>query len=104
MTTGPLLVAHTHANWVLSDIKLAVEGATGDEPVVILQRLGTPDEPIVTHDLGGARPHGRGRPPHVRLRPAPRRTRRRRYVRFHQLARTLREQCPWDQRADPRSR
>ena len=39
---GPLLVAHTHANWVLSDIKLAVEDARGDEEVVILQRLGTP--------------------------------------------------------------
>ena len=45
--TGPLLVAHTHANWVLSDIKLAVEDATGDEPVTILHALGTPDEQIV---------------------------------------------------------
>ena len=45
---GPMFVAHTHANWVLSDIKLAVDGATGDEPVVILQRLGTPDELITT--------------------------------------------------------
>ena len=43
---GPLLVAHTHASWVLSDIKLAVEDASGDEEVVILQRLGTPDEAI----------------------------------------------------------
>src|SRR5258706_6980333 len=93
---GPMFVAHTHANWVLSDIKLAVESATGDEPVVILQRLGTPDE-LVTHTtwaeldrtveadhltciyipslgtpVGGS------------------------YVKFHQLARTLREQCPWD--------
>ncbi len=41
---GPLLVAHCHADWVLSDIKLAVDDATGDEDVVILQRLGTPDE------------------------------------------------------------
>ncbi len=32
---GAMLVSHTHANWVLSDIKLAVESATGDEPVVI---------------------------------------------------------------------
>ena len=94
--TGPLLVAHTHANWVLSDIKLAVDEATGDEPVTILHALGTPDEQIVettwadldrTIDadhltsiwiprlrtpVGGA------------------------YVRFHQLTRTLREQCPWD--------
>jgi len=94
--SGPLLVAHTHANWVLSDIKLAVDEATGDEPVTLLHALGTPDERIVettwadvdrTIDadhltslwipqlgapVGGA------------------------YVRFHQLTRTLREQCPWD--------
>ncbi|MCU1397693.1 MAG: putative MazG family protein, partial [Acidimicrobiales bacterium] len=45
---GPLLVAHCHANWVLSDIKLAVDDAgdvsNDDVEVVILQRLGTPDE------------------------------------------------------------
>ncbi len=39
---GPMLVAHAHADWVLSEIKLAVEGASGDEPVTILQALGTP--------------------------------------------------------------
>ena len=94
---GPLFVAHTHANWVLSDIKLAVEGATGDEPVVILQRLGTPDEQIVNttwaeldrtveadHLTCIYIPH-LGAPVGESL------------VRFHQLARTLREQCPWDQ-------
>ncbi|MEL7157885.1 MAG: SAM-dependent methyltransferase, partial [Actinomycetota bacterium] len=42
---GPLLVAHTHASWVLSDIKLALD-ATGDQRVVVLQRLGTDDESI----------------------------------------------------------
>jgi tetrapyrrole methylase family protein/MazG family protein len=93
---GPMFVAHTHANWVLSDIKLAVDGASGDEPVVILQRLGTPDELITTTTwaeldrtveadhltciyiphLGSAVGES--------------------LVRFHQLARTLREQCPWD--------
>ncbi len=93
---GPLFVAHTHANWVLSDIKLAVEGATGDEPVVILQRLGTGDERIVNttwaeldrtveadHLTCIYIPH-LGAPVGESL------------VRFHQLARTLREQCPWD--------
>ncbi|HEU4841141.1 MAG TPA: nucleoside triphosphate pyrophosphohydrolase [Ilumatobacteraceae bacterium] len=94
--TGAVLITHTHADWVLSDIKLAVEDATGDEPVVILQRLGTPDElltrttwseldrtvaadhltcvyvPALGVPVGGG------------------------YVRFHELARTLREQCPWD--------
>ncbi|MBK5333070.1 MAG: nucleoside triphosphate pyrophosphohydrolase [Ilumatobacteraceae bacterium] len=93
---GPMFVAHTHANWVLSDIKLAVEGASGDEPVVILQRLGTPDEQIVhttwaeldrtveaDHLTCIYIPH-LGSPVGESL------------VRFHQLARTLREQCPWD--------
>ena len=69
---GPLLVAHTHANWVLSDIKLAVEEAAGDEPVVILQRLGTQHERVVAHHVGRARSNGRGRPPDVRLRPSSR--------------------------------
>jgi tetrapyrrole methylase family protein / MazG family protein len=102
-TTGPVLIAHTHAAWVLSDIKLALEDATGDEPVVILQGLGTPAEEItyttwseldraVTPDHltcvyvpALAVPVGAG------------------YVRFHQLARTLREQCPWDREQTHRS-
>ena len=95
--SGPLLVAHTHANWVLSDIKLAVENASGDEPVIILQRLGSPDE-CITHTTWADMdrtveadhltsiyiPH-LGAPVGAEM------------VRFHQLARTLREQCPWDQ-------
>jgi len=95
--SGPLLVAHTHANWVLSDIKLAVENATGDEPVIIVQRLGSPDE-CITHTTWADMdrtveadhltsiyiPH-LAAPVGAEL------------VRFHQLARTLREQCPWDQ-------
>jgi tetrapyrrole methylase family protein/MazG family protein len=96
--SGPMLVAHAHANWVLSDIKLAVEGATGDEPVVILQRLGTPEQQVVTttwaeldrtveadHLTCIYIPH-LGSPVGASL------------VRFHLLARTLREQCPWDQK------
>ena len=95
--SGPLLVAHTHANWVLSDIKLAVENATGDEQVIIVQRLGSPDE-CITHTTWADMdrtveadhltsiyiPH-LAAPVGAEL------------VRFHQLARTLREQCPWDQ-------
>jgi tetrapyrrole methylase family protein / MazG family protein len=95
-TTGAVLITHTHAPWVLSDVKLAVEDATGEEPVVILQRLGTPEERITRttwSELDRAVepdhltcvyvpalgvPVGAG------------------YVRFHQLARTLRERCPWD--------
>lgn len=45
---GPLLVAHAHARWVLSDIKLALleHDAGGDQAVIVLQRLGTGDETI----------------------------------------------------------
>ena len=101
---GPLLVAHTHANWVLSDIKLAIDDAghtdgatpTDDISVTILQALGTQDERIVATIWAEldrtieadhltslwipelAAPVGAA------------------YVRFHQLTRTLREQCPWD--------
>jgi tetrapyrrole methylase family protein / MazG family protein len=93
---GPLLVAHAHANWVLSDIKLAVDEAAGDESVTILHALGTPDERIVEVPWAEldrtieadhltslwiphlAAPVGAA------------------YVRFHRLTRTLREQCPWD--------
>lgn len=95
---GPMLVAHTHANWVLSDIKLAVENARGDEPVTILQRLGTEDELVVTTtwselDRTVDADHltcifipGLGAPVAVEL------------VRFHELARVLRAQCPWDRK------
>jgi tetrapyrrole methylase family protein / MazG family protein len=94
--TGALLITHTHDRHLLSEIKLAVEEATGDEPVVILQGLGTPAERLIHttwSELDRAIepdhltcvyvpalgvPVGAG------------------YVRFHQLARTLREQCPWD--------
>ncbi len=40
---GPLLVAHVHSQWVLSDIKLAID-AGPDQRAVVLQRLGTEDE------------------------------------------------------------
>ncbi len=100
---GPMLVAHTHADWVLSDIKLAVENAVGDETVVILQRLGTADERVVTttwaeldrtveaDHLTSIYIPRLGAPVGEEL------------VRFHELARTLRERCPWDQEQTHRS-
>ena len=93
---GPLLVAHTHANWVLSDIKLAVEDAAGDEEVVILQRLGTPDEAITRTTW--AELDRTVEPDHLTTVYIPRLAAPvgAEYVRFHQLARTLRERCPWD--------
>jgi tetrapyrrole methylase family protein/MazG family protein len=93
---GPLLVAHAHASWVLSDIKLAVEDASGDEEVVILQRLGTPAE-LITRTTW-AELDRTVEPDHLTALYIPRLAAPvgSEYVRFHQLARTLREQCPWD--------
>ncbi len=97
--TGAVLVAHTHANWVLSQIKLSIDDPVGgldQTPVVLLRALGTSDETIVhttwsemdraieadhltclyIPSLAASVADG--------------------YVRFHQLTRTLRERCPWD--------
>ena len=46
---GPLLVAHCHNQRVLSDIKLAVDRPP-TAPVVLLQRLGLPDEAVTSVD------------------------------------------------------
>jgi tetrapyrrole methylase family protein / MazG family protein len=97
--TGALLVAHAHANWVLSDIKLSLDDPTGEldaTPVVLLQALGTDAERIVhttwaemdraieADHLTSLYVPALGVPVAAG------------YVRFHQLARTLRERCPWD--------
>ncbi len=101
---GPLLIAHTHANWVLSDIKLAVDDAanvangTGndDVEVIVLQRLGTAEQ-LVTHTTFSAMDTAVVADhltciyvPRLNVAVAEH------YSRFHALARTLREQCPWD--------
>jgi tetrapyrrole methylase family protein/MazG family protein len=93
---GPLLIAHTHADWVLSEIKLAVEDASGDEPVTILRGLGTPDESIVTTTWSEL--DRSIEPDHLTCVYVPELAAPvgREYVRFHELTRTLREQCPWD--------
>ena len=92
---GPLLVAQCDRPEVLSDIKLAVESAP-NEPVVVLQRLGLPDEAItevmwdeldrtVTPDhLTTLWIPALAAPVGIEV------------ARFHELVRTLREQCPWD--------
>ncbi len=98
--SGPLLVAHCHANWVLSDIKLAIDDAgnasNDDVEVVVLQRLGT-SEQLVTRvrwadlDTSVDADHLTSvYVPHLAVAVAEH------YSRFHALARTLREQCPWD--------
>jgi tetrapyrrole methylase family protein / MazG family protein len=96
--TGPLLVAHCHANWVLSDIKLAVEDATGDETVVLLQRLGTPDE-LITHttwaDLDRAVEADHLTSIYIPRLGAPV---GHELVRFYEIVRRLRVECPWDRK------
>lgn len=98
---GPFLVAQCHADWVLSEIKLAHDSARGDEPVVVLHHLGLPDERVVTttwNDIDRLeRAHGVVADHLTSI-----------YIaqlaepiagemaRLHRLARTLREQCPWD--------
>lgn len=94
--TGPMLVAHTHANWVLSEIKLAVENATGDERVVLLHALGTEEERIVETtwaELDRSIEADHLTSIYIPELAAPVAAH---YMRFHQLTRTLREQCPWD--------
>jgi tetrapyrrole methylase family protein / MazG family protein len=93
--TGPLLVAHCHANHVLSDLKLAFED---DEPdtAVVLQRLGLPDQQVVEvawSDLDRAVVADHLTSVFV---PAVRAPVASELVRFAELVRTLRERCPWD--------
>lgn len=94
--TGPMLVAHTHANWVLSDIKLAVDDPPDNVEVTLLHHLGLADERIVSvpwadidrtldaDHLTSLWIPGLAVPVAAEL------------AKFHELARTLRRQCPWD--------
>ncbi len=92
---GPLLVAQCDRVEVLSDIKLAVD-VEPDEPVVVLQRLGLPDEAVFAvawADLDRAVV-----PDHLTALWVPALAEPVAFegARFHELVRTLREQCPWD--------
>ena len=94
--TGALLVAHTHANWVLSNIKLAIDDIDPHTPVTVLHHVGLPDQRIITttwsemdrtldaDHLTSLWIPALGTPVAAEM------------VRFHSLARTLRDQCPWD--------
>jgi tetrapyrrole methylase family protein/MazG family protein len=92
---GPLLVAHCHNRRVLSDIKLAVDDPP-TEPVLVVQRLGTPEEAITAVDWADL--DRSVEPDHltslyVPVLAAPVAAE---VVAFAELVRTLREQCPWD--------
>jgi tetrapyrrole methylase family protein/MazG family protein len=98
--TGPLLVAHCHANWVLSDIKLAAEDADNmsndDMPVVILHHLGLPDEVVMTvpwSELDHSIEADHLTSIYI---PELRAPVGKDLIAFHELARTLRRECPWD--------
>jgi tetrapyrrole methylase family protein/MazG family protein len=93
---GPLLLAHAHARWVLSDIKLATDASHPGDEVVVLQRLGLPDEavfPVAWDDLDRA-----FEPDHLTCLYVPRLAAPvgQELVRFHDIVRQLREGCPWD--------
>jgi tetrapyrrole methylase family protein/MazG family protein len=98
--TGPLLIAHCHANWVLSDIKLAAEDADNvsndDMPVVILHHLGLSDEVVMTvpwSELDHSIEADHLTSIYI---PELRAPVGKDLITFHELARTLRRECPWD--------
>jgi len=82
---------------VLSEIKLALDLDDETRPtVIVLQRLGTPDESITTvgwDDLDREVSADHLTTLYIPELAAPVGAE---YVRFHALARTLRERCPWD--------
>jgi tetrapyrrole methylase family protein/MazG family protein len=98
---GPLLVAQTHSRSILSEVKLAVEQPPGgDHAAVVLHHLGLPDEvvkPVAWSELdrvAGIEPDhltsvwvGNLEAPVAGE-----------IVRLVELVRTLRAECPWDQR------
>lgn len=99
---GPLLVAQCDSRLVLSDVKLAVEDPPG-EPVLVLQRLGLPDERIdevAWDDLDRV-----VEPDHLTSLFVPRLAApiATELVRLAELMHTLRRECPWDREQTHRS-
>jgi len=92
---GPLLVAHCHNQRVLSDVKLAVEVAPA-EPVVVLRRLGLPDESVST--VAWADLDRSFEPDHLTslFVPALGAPIAGEVAAFVELVATLRAECPWD--------
>jgi tetrapyrrole methylase family protein/MazG family protein len=90
---GPLLVGQCDQPHVLSDIKLAVDD--GPE-VVVLQRLGLPDEAVRT--VAWADLDREVQPDHLTSLWIPTLAApiAGEVERFHELVRTLRAECPWD--------
>lgn len=91
---GPLLVAQCDTRQVLSGIKLSVDEGLGD--VVVLQRLGLPDQSVST--VAWADLDKEVEPDHLTslYLPAAAPPVAREVARFADLVRTLRARCPWD--------
>ena len=94
--SGAMLVAHVHANWVLSEIKLSVDDPDPALPVTLLHHLGTDDEQIIATTW--AEMDRVIEADHLTSLYIPAMTVpvAHELARFHELARTLRAQCPWD--------
>lgn len=92
--TGPLLVAHCHSRGVLSDVKLSVE--EGPDSVVVLQRLGLPDEAV--YEVAWDDLDRRVQADHLTSLWIPELDTpiAAEFLRFEELVRELRERCPWD--------
>ncbi|MEZ5140244.1 MAG: MazG nucleotide pyrophosphohydrolase domain-containing protein [Acidimicrobiales bacterium] len=92
---GPLLVAHCHNRRVLSDIKLAVDEPPA-QPVVLLQRLGLPDEAVTVVDWADL--DRSVEPDHLTSLFIPELAEpvAGEVARFVELVARLRAECPWD--------
>ncbi len=93
--TGPLLVAHVHAKWVLSDVKLALD-AGPEQRAVFLQRLGTPQQAIT--EVGWPDLDQAVEPDHLTSLYIPELAEpvAKELVGSVELMRRLRQDCPWD--------
>jgi len=96
---GPLLVAHVHDRWILSDIKLSLDDSP-QVPVVVLQGLGTPDESIF--EVAWSDLDREINPDHLTTIYIPELSAPvgSELMSTVQLMEQLRSQCPWDQAQD----
>lgn len=101
--TGALLIAHTHANWVLSNIKLSIENPDPTTDVILLHHVGLEDEKIVHTTWANMDKELEADHLTSVFIPSLSTPVAEELVKFHELARTLRQQCPWDKEQTHRS-
>ena len=92
--SGPLLVAHCHSQWVLSEMKLSVEKAPNS--AILMQRLGLENELI--QEVAWADIDRVSQADHLTSVFIPEMDEpvAASVTRFDELVRHLRERCPWD--------